>query len=174
MKHLKILSILFVLIGTGLVLQSAIFKAEKVTVTPAATTASGINWYEMKDLATLQENAPKKVIVDVYTDWCKWCKVMDEKTFSDQALAKYLNENYYLIKLNAEQKEDILFNGNTYSYQEGGRRGYNELAVELCQGSLSYPSFVLLGEDLKVIDVTRGFKKAGQFRNFLESVEQKS
>ena len=174
MKHFKILSFLAVLVIGGFVLQSAVFKVEDTSVSPTTTTASGINWYQMEDLADLQKAAPKKVIVDVYTDWCKWCKVMDEKTFSDQSLSDYLNENFYLVKLNAEQKDNIVFNGRTYGYKEGGRRGYNELAVELCQGSLSYPSFVVLGEDLKVIDVTRGFKKADQFRDFLEDVKVKS
>ena len=33
-------------------------------------------------------------MVDVYTDWCGWCKKMDKETFNHPVIAKYINENY--------------------------------------------------------------------------------
>ena len=56
---------------------------------------------------SLTEENPKKIFIDVYTDWCGWCKRMDNTTFKDSVMVKFLNDNFYCVKLNAEQKEDI-------------------------------------------------------------------
>jgi len=45
----------------------------------------------------------KHVFVDSYTDWCYWCKVMDKNTFTDEAIANYLNEEFVPIKVNMEE-----------------------------------------------------------------------
>lgn len=49
------------------------------------------------------EKTGKYVFVDAYTDWCYWCKVMDEKTFTDEAIAAYLNEEFIPIKVDMEK-----------------------------------------------------------------------
>ena len=101
----------------------------------------------------------KKFLVDVYTDWCGWCKVMDKKTFTDPALIEYLNENFYVVKFNAEQKEPVTFKGKTYNWEPIGRNGINLLGVELLQGRLSYPTLVYLNEKLEPITISPGYKK---------------
>lgn len=45
----------------------------------------------------------KHVFVDSYTDWCYWCKVMDKETFTDKAIADYLNEEFVAIKVDMEK-----------------------------------------------------------------------
>jgi thioredoxin-related protein len=54
------------------------------------------------------------MFIDVYTDWCGWCKKMDASTFQDINLAKYLNSNFYAVKLNAETSDSLSFMGKTY------------------------------------------------------------
>src|SRR5690606_15282352 len=46
-------------------------------------TKDGINWMTWDEAQVAMKKQPKKVWVDVYTDWCGWCKVMDKKTFSN-------------------------------------------------------------------------------------------
>ena len=55
--------------------------------------------YSMTEIRQIQEKSPKKLIVDVYTDWCSWCKKMDKNTYLNQAIIKQLNEDFYFIKL---------------------------------------------------------------------------
>ncbi len=171
MKIFNLLTIVALFVITATSLQSCLQEAQAKSSPTTMTTDEGLIWHSVNDLVSLQKKNPKNVIVDVYTDWCKWCKVMDTKTFSDPNLAKYLNEHYYMVKLNAETKDDILFKGKNYKYITSGRKGYNQLAAELCKGSLSYPSFVILDKNLEVVEITRGYKNSDQFRTIIDQVQ---
>jgi len=126
-----------------------------------------INWVSWEEAVELNKKNPKKLFVDVYTDWCGWCKRMDKSTFTDPEIVKYMNENFIAIKFNAEQKEDITWNGNTFKFVKSGRRGAHELANALLNGRLGYPSFVLLDEDFARIMISPGFKKPEQLEKEL-------
>ena len=97
------------------------------------------------EVQVAMKQQPRKVFVDVYTDWCGWCKVMDKKTFSNPDVIKYINKNFYAVKLNAEQKEPIRFNGSMFNFENGA----NQFAVNLLQGRLSYPTSVVMEENFQ-------------------------
>ncbi|MBK8625412.1 MAG: DUF255 domain-containing protein [Saprospiraceae bacterium] len=122
-----------------------------------------LTWLNIEDASKLSAgNNNKKFLIDVYTDWCGWCKVMDKKTFTDPEVIKYLNENFHVVKFDAEQKDPVKYKGNTYSWESMGRSGVNKLAFELLQGRLSYPSLVYLNENLEPIMVSPGYKEPAQ------------
>lgn len=128
----------------------------------AHSAESPLKWHSMDNIASVVAKDKKKILVDVYTDWCGWCKVMDNKTFTDPQVIDYLTKNFHLVKFNAEQKEPINFNGKSYEWVNSGRKGVNTLAVELLNGRLGYPSLVYLDENLKTIQVSPGYKKPEQ------------
>lgn len=138
------------------------------------TTSSSIGelqWLTVEEAISLAEDGTdKKFLVDVYTDWCGWCKVMDQKTFTDPQLKMYLQENFHLVKFNAEQKEPITFKGKTYEWQDLGRNGVHNLAVELLQGQMGYPTLVYLDPGLSVIRVSQGYKDAVQLQGELSAL----
>jgi thioredoxin-related protein len=119
---------------------------------------SDINWMTWEQVQEKIKKEPRKVVVDVYTEWCGWCKKMDASTFQQEHIANYLNENYYAVKFDAEYKEDIEFNGKTYKFVDSGRRGYHQLAAEITNGRLSFPTLVFLDENLDLIQPIPGFK----------------
>ena len=121
-----------------------------------------IKWYDWDEAVELSKTSPKKVFVDLYTNWCGWCKRMDATTFKDENIVKYLNDNFYPVKFNAEQKEDIVFNGNTFTFIAQGRRGVHQLAYALLDGRLGYPAFVMLDESFARIMVSPGYKRPDQ------------
>ncbi len=93
---------------------------------------------------------------------------MDQKTFTDQEVIQNMNENFYAVKFNAEQKEAITFKGKKYDFIKSGRRGIHMLAYELMEKSASYPSFVLLDENLNRLGHIKGYKAPTQFLSLLK------
>jgi thioredoxin-related protein len=101
-----------------------------------------INWITMQQLNEQYAKNPKPILIDLYTSWCGWCKVMDSKTYTHEKLAKYVNEHYYAVKFDAESREVITFNNKTYKYNAQYKT--NELALYLTSGQLSYPTTVFM------------------------------
>ena len=83
---------------------------------------------------------PKPIIVDVYTSWCGWCKVMDKETYSNDQVAAYINEKYYAVRIDAETNESLEWNGKKYGYVSQYK--VNELAAYFLNGQMSYPTTV--------------------------------
>ncbi len=122
-----------------------------------------IKWMSMEEALELQKENPKKIFVDVYTHWCGWCKKMDKSTFLNQEVIKSINANYYAVKFDAEMKEPITFNGQEYvNTNPSGRRSAHQLAAKLLNNRLSYPSFVLLNNDLNTLTILKGYLKPNQ------------
>ena len=122
----------------------------------------GIKWLSWQEAVDLNKESPKKIFVDVYTEWCGWCKRMDKTTFQDPDVVKYMNENFYAVKLDAEMRELITFNNQEFKYVESGGRGVHTLAYSLLEGKMSYPSFVTLNEEFNRIAISPGYKKPDQ------------
>ncbi|NNE25270.1 MAG: DUF255 domain-containing protein [Saprospiraceae bacterium] len=125
---------------------------------------SKVNWMTWEEAIEKNREDQRKIMVDIYTTWCTWCKKMENTTFQTEFIADYINENYYPVKFNAEQKEEIIYKGDTYKFVGGfGRKGYHELAAELMNGRLSYPTMVFLDENEVVIQPIPGFQDARTF-----------
>ncbi len=120
-------------------------------------SAQDIQWMTWEEAVMANEKAPKKIFVDIYTSWCGWCKKMDVTTFKDTAVVSYLNANFYPIKLNAEQKESILWKDKEYPWMPHKRDGVNKLAHELLDGQLSYPTYVLMDSAFSRILISPGY-----------------
>ena len=118
------------------------------------------------------DKTPKNIFIDFYTDWCGWCKVMDRKTFSDPTIAKLMNKYFYPVKFNAEGKDPIVFEGHEYNFVASGRNGYHQLAADILQGQLSYPTFVFLSPDFKIITPIAGFVDVAAFEPILNFIGQ--
>ncbi|MDD3877829.1 MAG: DUF255 domain-containing protein [Bacteroidales bacterium] len=135
------------------------------------TTSAAINWMSIEEAVRLQQNEPRKIFMDIYTDWCGWCRRMDAQTFSHPVIAKYLNEKYYAVKFNAEQKDSVVFQGVTFFNQNPeGNRSSHDLAVALLQGRMGYPSVVFIDEESKVITNIPGYKTPNDLEPILNFI----
>jgi thioredoxin-related protein len=127
-----------------------------------------LKWYSFEEAFQLNKKKPKKVLVDIYTDWCGWCKKMDAETFTNPTIVDYLAKNYYCVKLNAERKDTIIIDGVTFvNPNPEGKRSTHQLAVDLLKGQMSYPSYVFLNEKSEWLTVVPGYHPAKEFEPIL-------
>jgi thioredoxin-related protein len=122
-----------------------------------------INWMTIEEAIERNKTEKRKIVIDVYTKWCGWCKRMDQTTFRNPEVVKYINENYYPVRFDAEQQEDIEFNDKVYKFKKNGSRGYHELAAEWLNGRMGYPTTVFLNEDMGVIQPIPGYLDSEKF-----------
>lgn len=140
----------------------------------ATGSAEEITWYNWEQGVEMVKNSNKKMFIDVYTDWCGWCKKMDATTFQDPQVVKYMKENFIAIKFDAEQDKEIVFNDYTFKLLPGGRKGTHELALTLLKGNAGYPSFVLMDSDFRRIRVTPGYKNPDQMLTELKFAKEEA
>ena len=129
------------------------------------SNSKSINWMTFEEVEAAQKKEKKKVFVDVYTKWCGWCKKMDKSTFKTKHIVKYINENYYSIKFDAESKKDVTVDGTTYKFVKGsnGQRGHHELAAAITKGRLSFPTSVFLNDNMSLIQPIPGYLDKDKF-----------
>ncbi|MGB5553050.1 MAG: DUF255 domain-containing protein [Flavobacteriaceae bacterium] len=133
----------------------------------SVTRAQEVKWLTWDEASELAETdkIPKKIFIDVYTDWCGWCKKMDKDTFQNAEVAAYMAKNFYMVKLDGEGKDPIEFKGKTYKFVASGRNGYHEFAAALMQGKMSYPTTIFLDEKMNMLSPVPGYQKPEPFLN---------
>ena len=111
--------------------------------------------YSINEIRQLSAQKPKKLVIDVYTDWCSWCKKMDKTTYQNEGVIQQINEDFYFVKLNAETRDSIFLDNKIFTFQKQYKA--NEFAVALLNGQMSYPSTVFLDEKLGLLTVVPGY-----------------
>lgn len=151
-----------------LIFQTGFSLTLKAQTPVAPVSTATVEWMSFDEAMKRMETEPRKVFIDVYTDWCGWCKRMDASTFSHPQIASYLNEKWYAVKFDAEQKAPVMYKGKEYTFVPSQSRGYNQLAAELTGGRLSYPTTVYLDEKADPIQSIPGYKDAYNMDKILQ------
>ncbi|MDP1676737.1 MAG: DUF255 domain-containing protein [Bacteroidota bacterium] len=102
-------------------------------------TTSG-SWNDMKSLAVKEQ---KLIFIDAYTDWCVWCKVMDRETFSDKAVADFMNEKFINVRYEMETGFGALMSGK---YRVNG-----------------FPTFLIFTANGRLVNRIVGYHKVKEF-----------
>jgi thioredoxin-related protein len=124
-----------------------------------------IQWMKFEEAVAANANNPKMILVDVYTDWCGWCKKMDKDTFTDPRVVAHLKKNFYAVKLNAEDtKRRFPFMGKTFSEAE--------MAVAMRVNS--YPNFVVIEPGLQNLAQLPGYREPADFLAGLTELIEKA
>lgn len=123
-----------------------------------------IEWLTIEEAYKKNDRKPRKIFVDVYTDWCGWCKVMERNTFSNPDVIEYVNKNYYAVRLNAEGKKEVSL-GDFTTTEQGVASAFNVN---------SYPTIVFLEKDFKTFTPQPGYREPQQFLSDLKNFKEKS
>ena len=67
-----------------------------------------INWKEWgKEAFEIAKKENKPILLDLTAVWCHWCHVMDLTTYSDDDIAKIVNNDFIPIKVFIDKRPDI-------------------------------------------------------------------
>ena len=154
-----------------------VFVAVFLTSFLNGATQNKINWISWDNMIKQRDSdsIKKKVFIDFYTSWCGWCKRMDATTFSDPVIMNYIKNNFYTVKFDGESKDTIVFNDHNFynsdpSYIKPNRSSRGKahwFAHSILDGNLSYPSYVLLDQNLTRLMVYQGFKQVDEMLGIL-------
>ena len=131
-----------------------LFLALNLALLGTVQAQEQIQWMKFEEAIAANEKNPKMILVDVYTDWCGWCKKMDKDTFTDPKVIAHFQENFYAVKLNAEDtKRKFPFMGRTFTEAE--------MAASMRVNS--YPNFVVIEPGLQNIAQLPGYREPAAF-----------
>tara|TARA_B100001057_G_scaffold500179_1_gene613946 strand:- start:462 stop:1043 length:582 start_codon:yes stop_codon:yes gene_type:complete len=131
-----------------------------------------INWINLNELEDALKINKKNIIIDMYTNWCGPCKLMDRNTFANKYISKFINENYHAVKFNAEGNETVSFmdkvfqNPNFDVKRVNSRNGTHQFTRFL--GVSAYPTTIFLDKDMSLITPVRGYLIPKQLEIYLE------
>ncbi len=142
-----------------------------VILTTVTLKAQEINWMTMDEAIAAQVKNPKKIMMDAYTDWCGPCKMLDKNTFQNPDVVKYVNENYYAVKFNAEGNQEIEYKGQIFKNPnfipgQSGRNAQHQLAGALQINA--YPTIVFFDENGDTLVPLPGYKTPPQLELYLK------
>ncbi|WP_298900451.1 thioredoxin fold domain-containing protein [uncultured Psychroserpens sp.] len=131
-----------------------------------------INWMTFEEALAAQKKKPKKIMMDVYTNWCGPCKMLDKNTFHNKDVVDYVNENYYAVKFNGEGNSVVNYKGKDYknaNYKaelKNRRNSAHDLTRAL--GVRAYPTIVYFDEKGEVIQPISGYMKPRDIELYLK------
>lgn len=133
---------------------------------------SHIDWMSFEQLDSAFDTNPKKTLLFFYTDWCVYCKKMERAALSKTDIIVALNANYYAVKMDAEEKDIVHFDGTSFSNSAIGqkKRGYHDLALLLgSRPNLPYslPVTIVLDENFQIKNRSFEYVSPQMMRKFL-------
>ncbi|MCH7400348.1 thioredoxin family protein [Belliella kenyensis] len=130
-------------------------------VSAAAFSQEDIKWMTFEEAAKATSSSPKMILVDVYTDWCGWCKKMDKETFTNSEVIAYVNENFYPVKLHAEKTD------RKFSFKG---KEYTEASMAKTMRVTSFPNFVVMDATMENITQLPGYREPKPFIEGLDGI----
>ena len=131
--------------------------------------------YTFEEAEKLSKDNPKPFVVFIHTDWCKFCQAMKNTTFKDKIIVEQLNNNFYFISFNAEEKRSVHFNNQKFSYKPTGNAvGVHELAILLgkINNQITYPVICVLNSEYQILFQDTQYRNAKDFELILNKLKQ--
>ena len=109
-----------------------------------------VQWLAFDAAVEKAQKENKHLIVDVYTNWCGWCKVMDRQTYGNADVASYLSEHFVLAKVNGESAAKLTWQGKDLT-----ERGFAKAV-----GVTGYPSTFFMKPNADLLGGVPGYIKS--------------
>ena len=112
-----------------------------------------LEWLAFDAAADKASRQNKHLIVDVYTTWCGWCRVMERETYGNPEVANYLTDNFVLAKVNGESPNKLHWHGEELSERQFARK----------VGVTGYPATYFMKPDAEMLGGVPGFIRPPDF-----------
>jgi thioredoxin-related protein len=86
-----------------------------LSAAPAAAARSALPWRAWDAGLAEARTSGRHVLVDVYTDWCGWCRRMDAEVYARPEVREYLARKFVLVKLDAEAADAARYEGRAFT-----------------------------------------------------------
>ena len=133
---------------------------------------TNIKWLELNEAEALSAKHKKDILLFFYRENCDFCEKMKSQTFSDSAVIKLINDNFFPVMINGKSKDPIIYNKKKFINDKSNPEDepnfhnlFKEL-VELKDGNYYWPTIVMLnGEHKKIIQGSGFWSKEQTLRN---------
>jgi thioredoxin-related protein len=150
----------FSILASLLVLALIVMTTSGISDPSKSETKESPNWVKYDEGLKLAMKTERPILVDFYTNWCRFCKKMDKETFSDTMIAEFLNENFVTVKVNAESR-------NTVKTADGA---VSERQLARSFGVRGYPTYWFLKPNGEKINYSSGYAPPNKFINILRYI----
>lgn len=124
---------------------------------------SSIKWYKYNEGIKIAKKQKKNILIDFYADWCYWCKVMDEKVFSNQEVSDILKKKFVCIRVDTDSiNEKIVHNNQVLSAQE----------FAASSGVRGLPTVLFMNKTGDPLLLLPGYVKKGPFISILNYIDR--
>ena len=121
---------------------------------------TSLQWKNFNEGITEARKTNKKILIDVYTDWCGWCKKMDKEVYANKDIASYLADRYIVVKLDAESESKLNYDDKTMS----------EMQLAQGFGVTGYPTTIFMKANGDAITLVAGYIPAETFINVVKYI----
>ena len=128
-----------------------------------------------EQIDSLQSGNKRNTIVFIQTDWCSFCHAMKNTTFKNEAIIKEINNTFYFVNFNAEEKRSIVFNKTTFQFKPtGNNSGTHELAIALgtINKQVNFPVLCVLNSENEIIFQHSGYLKSKELKLILKKLKE--
>lgn len=121
-------------------------------------------WVTLEDAQRQAADEGKYVLLDVYTEWCGFCRRMNRETYADKSVQDVIDRYFYAVRIDAESQQKVSFQNETYSMEE----------LAQAFGVASFPTTIFISPTGEPVASQPGFIEAGRFHKMLSFVGSKS
>jgi thioredoxin-related protein len=135
---------------------------------------SQVNSVGFEQIDSLQKCEKRPVLIFLHTSWCTYCVAMKNTTLADAGVVKLLNQKFYFVTMDIEEKRDISFHGHIFRYKPTGTNtGVHQLAEQLgtINGQLAYPALCFLNADYEITYQREGYVRPKELLAVLEKLK---